>query len=51
MIDFREGERERSMDVREKHGLVARPDRSLGVCPDQELNLKPFSVQVDSSTS
>ena len=54
-IDFRgageEGERERSIDVREKHRLVSshmHPTRGrthkLTMCPDQESNPQPFGV-------
>lgn len=39
------------MGVKEECRLVARPNSSLGVCPGQELNLKPLGVRVDTSTS
>ena len=54
----REGEKERSIDVREKHQLVAscRPPagdlaRNPGVCPHQELNRGPFSSQAGAQST
>ena len=51
----REKERERNIDVREKHWLVAfckHPDQgqthNLGTCPDWESNLRPFGLQGDA---
>ena len=48
----RQKERERSIDVRESHRLIAchtRPDqgrtRNPGMCPDWESNPGPFAVQ------
>ena len=53
--DFREGERG---GEREKHRLVAshrHPTRdqthNLAVCPDQELNPRPFGLQDDTPTN
>ena len=47
-----EKERERNIDIGEKHGLFASctpPTRDLalnpGICPDQESNLQPSSFQ------
>ena len=56
LIDFRqkgrEGERERNINVREKHGSAASssaPGRdqthNLGLCPERESNLLPFGSQ------
>ena len=50
-------ERERGIDVREKHQLsfICTPTgdhiHNLGMCPDGELNLLPFSVQEDAATN
>ena len=48
LIDVRERERERNIDVREKHRLVA-----FHICPDWESNLQPSGVcpQDDAPTS
>ena len=50
--------RERNVDVREKHRLVAfyvcsnwDQTCSLGVCPDWELNLQPFGALVGAPTN
>ena len=51
IVDFREKGRERNIDVREKHQLVAShtsPDkdqaRNLCMCPEWESDLKCFGV-------
>ena len=60
-IDFRkrgrEGERQKDIDVREKHQSVSsrtHPDtglnHSLAMCPDWELNLQPFGTQDNAPT-
>ena len=55
-IDF--GERERNIDVREKHRLVAsytHPNQGsnlqLGMCPNQESNPEPSGIWNDTLAS
>ena len=59
LIDFREKgreeERQRNTDVREQHQSVAfhkcfHWDGTLNpsMCPDQEMNLRPFGLQDDA---
>ena len=58
-IDFRERKvrgRKRNIGVRNITGLsptLPNPDgtHSLGMCPDQELNLQPFGVRNDALTN
>ena len=54
----KERERERERERWEKHWLVAshtHPNQgstlSIGMCPDQGLNLQPFGVQDDTPTN
>ena len=56
LIDFRErGRKEERRSKGEEHPLVVSPTHpdqdliyNLGMCPDQELKLQPFSLQDDT---
>ena len=58
-MDFRkrgrggEREREKHIDVRKKHWLVASHMHAIepGMCPDWESNPQPFGVQDDAPTN